>query len=154
MPHQEPQAVLGDELPRGGLVVNRQRHDRDIHLGEAVQRLLERAELGVAVRAPGPSVEQDDAEMSGQVIRQAERTAVRKADGERRERVVGVQQRLVGHARLARMAGAVLPAGGRCLVRDAGHGDRYPGIAAHLRTCGPRGEDFETLLAAVRDAAN
>jgi hypothetical protein len=146
--------VLVDELPRGGLIVHRQRHDRDIHLGEAVQRLLERAELGVAVRAPGPSVEQDDAEMSGQVIRQAERASARKADGERRERVVGVQQRLVGHARLARMAGAVLPAGGRCPVRDAGRGDRYPGIAAHLRTCGPRGEDFETLLAAVRDAAN
>jgi hypothetical protein len=29
---------------------------------------------------------------------------------------------------------------------------RYPGIAAHLRACGPCGEDFEALLAAVRDA--
>ena len=29
---------------------------------------------------------------------------------------------------------------------------RYPGIAAHLRACGPCGEDFEGLLAAVRDA--
>ena len=28
-----------------------------------------------------------------------------------------------------------------------------PGIAAHLRACGPCGEDFEALLAAVRDAA-
>jgi hypothetical protein len=28
---------------------------------------------------------------------------------------------------------------------------RYPGIAAHLRACGPCGEDFEALLAAVRD---
>jgi len=27
---------------------------------------------------------------------------------------------------------------------------RYPGIAAHLRACGPCGEDFEGLLAAVR----
>jgi hypothetical protein len=27
---------------------------------------------------------------------------------------------------------------------------RYPGIAAHLRACGPCGEDFEALLAAVR----
>jgi hypothetical protein len=26
---------------------------------------------------------------------------------------------------------------------------RYPGIAAHLRACGPCGEDFEGLLAAV-----
>ena len=30
---------------------------------------------------------------------------------------------------------------------------RYPGIAAHLCACGPCGEDFEALLAAVRDEA-
>jgi hypothetical protein len=30
---------------------------------------------------------------------------------------------------------------------------RYPGIAAHLRACGPCGEDFEGLLAALRDEA-
>jgi hypothetical protein len=29
---------------------------------------------------------------------------------------------------------------------------RYPGISAHLRACGPCGEDFEALLVAVRDA--
>ena len=28
---------------------------------------------------------------------------------------------------------------------------QYPGIEAHLRACGPCGEDFEALLAAVRD---
>ena len=28
---------------------------------------------------------------------------------------------------------------------------RYPGIAAHLRACGPCGEDFEALLTAVHD---
>ena len=28
-------------------------------------------------------------------------------------------------------------------------GQRYPGIAAHLRACGPCGEDFEGLLAAI-----
>jgi hypothetical protein len=28
---------------------------------------------------------------------------------------------------------------------------RYPGIAAHLRACGPCGEDFDGLLAALRD---
>jgi hypothetical protein len=27
---------------------------------------------------------------------------------------------------------------------------QYPGIAAHLRACGPCGEDFQGLLAAVR----
>ncbi len=31
---------------------------------------------------------------------------------------------------------------------------RYPGIAAHLRACGPCGEDFEGLLAAVRGGAH
>ena len=30
---------------------------------------------------------------------------------------------------------------------------RYPGIAAHLRACGPCGEDFDGLLAALRDQA-
>jgi hypothetical protein len=28
--------------------------------------------------------------------------------------------------------------------------ERYPGIAAHLRACGPCGEDFDGLLAAIR----
>ena len=28
--------------------------------------------------------------------------------------------------------------------------ERYPGVAAHLRACGPCGEDFEGLLAALR----
>jgi hypothetical protein len=83
------QAMLGDQLVRGVLVVHRQRHDRDVHLGQAVKRPLERAELGVAVRAPGPSVEQHDAEVSHQGIRQTERTAAGKVDGEGRERVVG-----------------------------------------------------------------
>ena len=27
--------------------------------------------------------------------------------------------------------------------------ERYPGIAAHLHACGPCGEDFEGLLAAI-----
>ena len=29
--------------------------------------------------------------------------------------------------------------------------ERYPGIAAHLHACGPCDEDFQALLAAVRD---
>ncbi len=28
--------------------------------------------------------------------------------------------------------------------------ERYPGITAHLQACGPCGEDFEGLLAAIR----
>ncbi len=31
---------------------------------------------------------------------------------------------------------------------------RYPGIAAHLRACGPCGEDFQALLAAVSGEAD
>ena len=33
-------------------------------------------------------------------------------------------------------------------------GQRYPGIAAHLHACGPCGEDFDGLLAALRDEAS
>jgi hypothetical protein len=42
------------------------------------------------------------------------------------------------------------------LVLDGGSGAeaarRYPGVAAHLRACGPCGEDFDGLLLAVRTA--
>jgi hypothetical protein len=30
---------------------------------------------------------------------------------------------------------------------------RHPGLAAHLRACGPCGEDFEGLLAAIAGEA-
>jgi hypothetical protein len=36
---------------------------------------------------------------------------------------------------------------------DAPAAQRYPGIAAHLAACGPCGEDFDGLLAAIRGAA-
>jgi hypothetical protein len=32
--------------------------------------------------------------------------------------------------------------------------EQYPGIAVHLRACGPCGEDFDGLLAALRDEAS
>jgi hypothetical protein len=36
------------------------------------------------------------------------------------------------------------------LVASGGRADeRYPGIAAHLHACGPCGEDFQGLLAAI-----
>jgi hypothetical protein len=38
------------------------------------------------------------------------------------------------------------------VAADGDAEQRYPGIAAHLSACGPCGEDFEALLAAVRDA--
>lgn len=37
------------------------------------------------------------------------------------------------------------------IMADAGAADRYPGIASHLRACGPCSEDFDGLLAAVSD---
>lgn len=39
------------------------------------------------------------------------------------------------------------------VAADASAAERYPGIAAHLRACGPCGEDFAGLLAAVRGSA-
>jgi hypothetical protein len=36
---------------------------------------------------------------------------------------------------------------------DASAAQRYPGITAHLAACGPCGEDFDGLLAAVRSPA-
>ncbi|MEU8355510.1 hypothetical protein AB0C27_05785 [Nonomuraea sp. NPDC048882] len=35
------------------------------------------------------------------------------------------------------------------VARDAGAERHHPGIAAHLRACGPCSDDFEGLLAAV-----
>jgi hypothetical protein len=32
--------------------------------------------------------------------------------------------------------------------------ERYPGIGAHLRACGPCGEDFDGLLTALGDDAS
>jgi hypothetical protein len=37
---------------------------------------------------------------------------------------------------------------------DAPAAQRYPGIAARLQACGPRGEDFDGLLSAVRGTAD
>jgi hypothetical protein len=35
------------------------------------------------------------------------------------------------------------------VAADQGAADRYPGVAAHLAACGPCGDDFAGLLAAV-----
>ena len=37
------------------------------------------------------------------------------------------------------------------VARGDDAGARYPGVASHLRQCGPCGEDFEGLLALVAD---
>ena len=38
------------------------------------------------------------------------------------------------------------------VARDSDAAQRYPGVAAHLRACGPCAEDFEGLLTAVGDS--
>lgn len=48
----ERQAVPGDQLGGGGLVIHRQRSDLDPGLGETVGGVLECPQLRVAVRAP------------------------------------------------------------------------------------------------------
>ena len=40
------------------------------------------------------------------------------------------------------------------VTTDGSAPERYPGIAAHLRACGPCGQDFDGLLAALRDTAD
>ena len=40
------------------------------------------------------------------------------------------------------------------VAADTGAAQRHTGIAAHLRACGPCGEDFDGLLAAVRGSAD
>jgi hypothetical protein len=37
------------------------------------------------------------------------------------------------------------------VAADASAAQHYPGVAAHLQACGPCTEDFEGLLAAIRD---
>ena len=39
------------------------------------------------------------------------------------------------------------------VASDAAAQERYPGIAAHLKACGPCSEDFDGLLAAIDDPA-
>ncbi len=39
------------------------------------------------------------------------------------------------------------------VAADADAARRYPGIAVHLSACGPCGDDFDGLLAAIRDSA-
>src|SRR6266851_7528673 len=125
---REPQAVPGDQVQCGGLVVYRQGGDGDVRVGEAVQRPLERAELGVAVGAPRSAVVQDDAEAAGQGVRQAKGTAAGKGDGERWERVPGLEHCHLGHAPLVSAAFTGLTVPGR--PGSPGHAAAAGGSAA------------------------
>jgi hypothetical protein len=84
--------VLGDQFHGGGLVIDRQRDDLGIHVGESLPGPLERAELGVAVGTPRTSVEQDDAGVAAQSVRQLETAAAGKGDGKGRELIARMKQ--------------------------------------------------------------
>ena len=59
------------------------------------------------------------------------------------DRFLGTEPRDVGCAEAMEM----LHVYAELAVSGAPAEQRYPGIAAHLRACGPCGEDFEGLLA-------
>jgi hypothetical protein len=70
-------------------------------------------------------------------------------DGEALDRFLQTDPRDVGCAE----AMAMLHVYAELVAAGAPAQERYPGIAAHLRACGPCDEDFEALLAAIRDTA-
>ena len=93
----ELQAVPGDQLRGGGLVIDRQGHHPGSDLGELFLGPLEGTQLRVAVRAPGAAVEQDHAEVAVQRVRQLQRAAACQGCGEGRELIAGLKQ---GHESL------------------------------------------------------
>ena len=106
---RKPQPVFGDQVLGGGFVIDRQRSHLDADVGEAVQGTLECAELGVAVRAPGPAVEQDYAEVAGHVVRQAKSATASPGHCERGELITRTQECCVCHIPLELRAAQVLP---------------------------------------------
>jgi hypothetical protein len=66
------------------------------------------------------------------------------------DRFPGTDPRDVGCAEAMEM----LHVDAELAVSGAPAEQRYPGIAAHLRACGPCGGDFEGLLAALRDQSD
>jgi hypothetical protein len=80
VPDGEAQLVLGGERGGGLFVVGGQRDDLDAEFGKRVERAGERSELRVAVRVPGPAVDQDDAVRAGEVGWQRDRAAANSGD--------------------------------------------------------------------------
>jgi hypothetical protein len=70
-------------------------------------------------------------------------------DGQALDRFLQTDPRDVGCAEAMEM----LHVYADLVAQGAPAAERYPGIAAHLRACGPCGEDFEALLAAIGDTA-
>ncbi len=89
----EGQRVFGDELECRRLVVHGERDDPSLDLREIGLRPLKKgAQLGVAVGAPRAAVEQDDAVLTGETVRQDEVVTSGEGHGEGRERVAGLEQ--------------------------------------------------------------
>jgi hypothetical protein len=86
------EAVLGDRLLRGGLVVHGRRDHLDVQAVQLVQRPLERAELGVAVRAPRAPVEEHHAVVAGERARQVQSPPSGQGQGEGGEGVSEAEQ--------------------------------------------------------------
>jgi hypothetical protein len=70
-------------------------------------------------------------------------------DGSALDRFLQTDPRDVGCAEAMQM----LHVYAEMLASGAQAEQRYPGIAAHLRACGPCGQDFDGLLAALDDQA-
>jgi hypothetical protein len=92
----EGQRVLLDQGDGGLLVVDREGGDADAAVGQRLAGALEGAQLRVAVRAPSAPVEQYDAEVAGERVREGERLVVGGSDRQAGERVAGVEQRHCG----------------------------------------------------------
>jgi uncharacterized protein len=82
---REGQLVLGDQLGRGLLVIDRDGDDPDAVVRERLAGPLEGAQLRVAVRAPRAPVEEHDGEIAGERVRDGDRLAVGGVDGQPRK---------------------------------------------------------------------
>ena len=141
----EPQPVLGDQVLGGGFVIDRQRGHLGADVGEAVQGVLEGAELGVAVRAPGPAVEQDNAEVADQVVGQVKSATAGPGHGERGELITRTQECCVCHVPLAPVCCAGLTS-----LRDCVLAIGPPGCERTHRALAVRGWHFKTKPTAPR----
>ena len=136
---REGQAVLGDEAGGGGLIVDRQGDDPNADVGQSAAGALEGAQLRVAIRTPGATVEQHYAELAGERLRHRNGRTAR--DGKRQfgERVTGVQQ---GHGkapyryRVGQVSGGIAWSSATC--RSAGLATwGYPAAESPSRISGP-----------------
>jgi hypothetical protein len=125
---RERQVVLVDQRPRRRLVVGGQRDDAYAELGQAVLRSLQRAQLGVAVRAPRASEPQHDGVAACERVRELKRVAVGQRHREGGKGVSGMQQL---HVSVVSSLRPISPPEAVFEVRRA--------LRPHVRTLAPRG---------------